>query len=434
MRNAALAVILLFALAAPASAQTGPGPSASAQPPSAKPPPVATLTLAQALERARTAAFDVRIAQADAAVAAADAASSRAMLRPRIALSANALEANEPQLGMPVARQAYAAASISVPLFTPSSALAARAADLTALAARTTVSGVVNDAVFSAAQAYRRVQLADAVLLARNAAVTDQENHLRVTEQRVAAGKTARYLLARDRAALASAQQAQEDAASERDRAANDLSAMLGLALESMGVEPLARDAFSDTRDAALSRALGRRPALVAAEQRVSASLAGVAAARGALRPSATFTAQSYNGSSSPALGRSGGQVEVTASLPIADGGSRAAASAKARAEYERAVAARDQIRAGVVRDVANAWREFEAASRNIATATSALGDAQEQLRIATLRESIGKGTAAEVLDAVSMAASARETIARSIARYDVAIAAIHHAAGDITP
>ena len=421
--------MLLCAAGAPAFAQTAPVPPAPA-----KPPAVAVLMLSQALQRARTAGFDVRIAQADAAIAAADAASSHGPLRPQVALSANVLDANEPQLGMPVARQAYAAASLTVPLFTPAGVFAARAADLTAVAARTNVSGVANDAVFFAAQAYRRVQLADAVLLARRAAVSDQENHLRVTEQRVAAGKTARYLLARDRAALASAQQAQEDAASERDQAANDLSATLGLAVESFGVEPLARETFSDTRDAVLGRALDRRSALVAAEQRVSAAQAGVFAARAAYRPSATFTAQSYNGSSAPALGRSGGQLEVTASLPVADGGSRAAASAKARAEYERAAAVRDQMRAAVVRDVANAWREYEAASRNITTATSALADAQEQLRIATLRESAGKGTAAEVLAAVSAAASARETIARSIARYDVAIAAIHHAAGDITP
>jgi outer membrane protein TolC len=403
-------------------------------PATAQPARAQVLTLAQAVERARTASFDVRIAQADAAIASADAAASHAPLRSQVSVSANALDADQPQLGMPVSRQAYGAASLTVPLYTPAGGLAARAADIGALAARTGVTAAANDAVFTATQAYRRIQLADAVLDARRAAVADQAAHLRTTEQRVAAGKVARYVTARDRAALAGAVQAQEDAASERDQAANDLAAMLDLSEAPVSVEPLVRDVLADSQQAVLTRALHQRPSLAAADQRVIAASAGIAAARGAYRPSAALNAQTYNGTSSPSLGRSGGQVSVTASLPIVDGGSRSTASAKARAEYDRAVATRDQVRASVARDVANAWREYEATSRNTASATTALADAQEQLRTATLRESAGKAIVTEVLDALALVASARETLARSIARYDVAIAAIHHAAGDFTP
>lgn len=421
MHNAACAMMLAVAVGAgaPASAQSTAAP---------------LLTLAGAVGRARTSGFDVRIAQADVAIAAADAASSRGPLRPQLAVSVHALDANEPQLGMPVARQGYGAIALTLPLYAPANILAARAADVTAAAARTTASGIESDAVFAATQAYRRIQLADAVLVARRTAVADQQSHLRVTEQRVAAGKTARYLLAHERAVLASAQQAQEDAASERDQAANDLAAMLDLAAAAMTVEPLERAALADTREAVVARALRQAPALVAAEQRLNAAQTSVAAARGAYRPVTTLTAQSYNGGSSPALGRSGGQVEVTASLAVADGGVRAAGVAKAQAQYARALAARDQIRAAVVRDVANTWREYEAASRNTTTAASVVAEAEEQLRVASLRESAGKAIATEVLDALSLAASGREIVARSIARYDIAVAAIHHAAGDITP
>jgi hypothetical protein len=59
VRRAGLAVLLAFTLPSPASAQ---------------PEAAHLFTLAQAVARARTASFDVRIAQADAAVAAADAA------------------------------------------------------------------------------------------------------------------------------------------------------------------------------------------------------------------------------------------------------------------------------------------------------------------------------------------------------------------------
>lgn len=419
MRNAAFAMILVVAMAAPACAQPTAAPN---------------LTLAAALARARTAGFDVRIALADAAIASADAASSHAPLRPQFSVSVHALDANEPQLGMPIARQAYGAAALTVPLYSPSNALAARAADVSVAAVRTTALVAVNDAVFAATQVYRRVQLADAILVSRHSAVADQEGHLRVTQERVTAGKSAPYLLARDRAALANAQQAAEDAASERDQAANDLAAMLDLPNSAMAVEPLKRDVLSDTQAGALARALRQTPALVAAEQRVNAAQAAIAAARGAYRPSAMLSAQSYNGASSPLLGRGGGQVEVTASLPIGDGGLRVAAVAKALAQHERAVATRDQIRAAAVRDVANAWREYEAASRNTMTAATAMTNAEEELRVASLRESAGKAIPTEVLDALALAGSAREMVARSIVRYDIAIAAIQHAAGDITP
>jgi outer membrane protein TolC len=400
----------------------------------AQEPNVGTLSLQAAVERVQRAGFDVRIAAADARVAAAEAASAGAALRPQAGISGVLLDANEPQLGMPIARQAYAGAMVSVPVYAPSTALAARSARASADAAQTSIAAAANDAVFAAVQAYRRVQLADAVAVARRAAAEDQTAHLRLTEERVAAGKAARYLLLRDRAALASAQQALEDALAERAQARNDLAALLDLPPVPLVVEPLERRTFNETRETVLARALRQRPSLLAAEQRLSALRLGVAAARSAYRPAATLTAQSYNGASSPRLGSSGGQVQLTASLPVFDGGSRAAAVSKEQAQYERALAVRDQARTGVVRDVANAWREYEASTRNLATATAVQADAQEQLRLAMLRQSAGKAIEVEVLDALAAAAGARESVVRSIARFDVAIAAIHHAAGDLSP
>lgn len=395
--------------------------------------PPQAITLRQAVERVQSAGFDVRMARADARAASADAASAGAALQPQIGISGNLLDANEPQLGMPIARQGYGAATLSIPLVTPANRLNARAASETARSATTAVFATTNDAVFATVQAYRKTQLANAVVAARRTAVADQTTHLRLTEERVAAGKAARYVALRDRASLASAQQAQEDAAAERDQAAYDLEALLDLPPSPLSVEPLIQITLNEARDAVLARALRQRPSLLAAEQRVTSARIGIAAARSAYRPVATLTAQSYNGGSSPALGRSGGQVQITASLPIVDGGSRAAAVAKAQAESDRMVAARDQTRAGVVRDVASAWREYEAATRNLATASAVQADAQEQLRLTALRETAGKAIEVEVLDALSVAANAREAVIRSIGRYDVAIAAIHHATGDLS-
>jgi outer membrane protein len=117
----------------------------------------------------------------------------------------------------------------------------------------------------------------------------------------------------------------------------------------------------------------------------------------------------------------------------VSDGGAHAAALAHARAGYDRAAADYDRTRANVQRDLSDAWRELQAAQRNMSTAATAQVDANEQLRVARLRESAGKAIELEVLDALAVAASARETALRAIARYDVAVAAVHHAAGDQT-
>lgn len=415
MRKLIVTVLMILLIAGPLDAQTQPQ----------------TLSLAQAVARVNSRGFEIRMARADAQIAAADRRSAQSLLRPQIGISANVLDANEPQLGMPIARQTYAAVSLTLPLFTPANGASVRAAREAALAADSGIASTTSDAVFATVGAYRRVQLADAVLAARRVAVSDQERHLHVTEQRVAVGKAARYLTLRERAALATATQAQEDASSERDQAANELEAYLDLPQQAIAVEALAPVSFTQSRDSLFMRALRARPSLIAAEQRVSAAQSGVVAARDQYLPTASLSAQSYNGSSSPQLGQRGGQVQLSASLPLIDGGSRSAATSRAKAQYDRVAASRDQIRAGVLRDVANTWREYEAATRNLATASATTADAQEQLRLAELRENAGKANSLEVQDALAIAAAARETTARSLARYDLAIAAILHATGD---
>ena len=163
------------------------------------------------------------------------------------------------------------------------------------------------------------------------------------------------------------------------------------------------------------------------------AARAALAAAHAAYAPNIAITAQSYNGTSAPALGRSGGQVQLAVTLPIADGGDRVAAIGKATSDLAGAVALQEQVTLGVRRDVANAFRELAAARKNLLTAQSIKADAEEQLRIARLRESAGKGIAQDVLDALAGVANARETVARSITRFDDTVAAVHHAAGDRT-
>jgi outer membrane protein TolC len=391
-----------------------------------------SLSLAQAVQRVESDGFDVGMALAEARGAAADAAAQRAASLPLIGVSGTASDVNLPQLGMMTARQSYVSASINVPLLNPAGWANAHAASLDAGAARQNLEAARTDAAFAVVAAYHRAQLAEGLVEVRATGVHDQEEHFRLTSLRVEAGKAPRYLIARDRAALAGSQQMLEDAKAERDRSLTDLAAVLDLDLDAPPAlaEALVPWQLAEGREVWLART-EQRPDVAAVRSRWDAARTRIGAASAAYAPTLALSGQTYNGTSVPALGAAGGQIAATVTLPILDGGTRSAATHRAQADAERARIDYERTKVAARRDFLDAWREYEAARRNLTTADSAREDAEEQLRVARLREGVGKAIELEVLDALALAANARETALRALARYDDGIAAVRHAAGD---
>ena len=392
-----------------------------------------SLSRAQAIARVISAGFDVRMAMADAASARGQAIGQYGAVLPQVAISGNHLNAHLPQFGMPEAVQTYASLTASVPLFNLAGYSGVRAGRLSADAASADFSATVNDAALNAVKAYDRALLGAAAAQAQQVAVSDQEKNVRFVELRVRTGKMARYELARARAGLAQAQQMAEDAAAERDESSNDLKLLLDFDIMSTLIIPekFETPAYNDTLGAATQRALNQQPAVLAARLRYSAARATLDQAREAYAPTAAITGQTYNGNSNPQLGSSGGQVGVSVTLPIVDGGTRHGALVQASAGLAKTEADFERQQLTVQVGVANAWRELDAAHRNLQTAQAALDDASESLRVARLRQQAGKGTQLEVLDALAVASSARLGVLQAQERYDVAIAGVHHAAAD---
>ena len=422
MRRVALVAVLIAVLARAAladshAAQVWNGP----------------LTRAQAIALATSQGFEVRIARAEARAASAAARGDRAGILPQLSVAGTASDVNMPQLGMPVARQSYVGVSLAVPLVNLPGAARARAGRFSAAAVSGDLSAATNDAAFAAVQAYDLAVLAGSVAAARRADVSEQRENVRVVALRVRAGKAATYVLAQARAALASAEQAQEDADARRDETRNDLLTLLDLGLRSRmtladGLDP---EPFDDTLPSATARALRQRPEIAAARSRVDAAASTLRAAKEAYAPLATLSAQTYNGASAPPLGAAGSQIGVTVSLPLIDGGARGAAVAQADAELAKAQIELERRELSVRRDVANAWRELTAARRNVETAQTGLVDAEKTLQVTQLRQRSGKGIQLEVLDALAVTANAREAVLRAQARFDIAAAALRRAAGD---
>ena len=394
-----------------------------------------SLSQAQVIARARQS-FDAQLAELGAASAEAQARSARAGTLPQVWVSATAMNSSLVQLGMPAARQTYGSVNASVPIFTPQAWAAARAASLDASAARASAAMGMNEAVASAVQHYNAVALAEAIAEQRSSDVRDQQAHLTRTQQRVRAGAAPRYLIARDEAALAQAQQSQEDAKATAVRARHALDVLLDLDTASRPVVTLSAPSPTFAPDAAAleRRAYAQRPDVLAAERKRKAALQRITSARSEYLPTISATAQTYNGVSNPALGGAGSQVGVSASLPLFDGGSRSADLQMAQVAYQRARIELDRTRLQAQANVLDAVRDLQAAQRNVATANSELANAKIELRITQVRERSGKGIELETLDALATLANAREDVLRAMARYNDSLAALHAAVGDYAP
>jgi multidrug efflux system outer membrane protein len=390
------------------------------------------MTWGQVVTRAQSFGFAAQLAALDSASAQSQAAQTRSTLFPQISVSGTAMNSSLVQLGMPAARQTYASLNASLPLFAPQMWASVSGAQADAYASQALALAQTDDAVLLALQLYDRAGLATAIIDDRQASLRDQQAHLVNTQERVRTGKSARYVLFRDLAGVASAEQGLTDAQAQRDEALNDLALSLDLALTShIAValpppEPLRVDAAT-----LHARALLQRPELLAAQHALTAQNDRLRAARSAYVPSVSVGVQTYSGTSSPPLGQTGSQIGITATLPLVDGGARSAQIRQAEIGFTRAQVLYDRARLSVERDVANALREYDAAQAQLTAATAGLQDAQAQLRIAKLRERAGKGIELETLDALATQATARENLSRAIARYDDALATVHHAAGD---
>lgn len=393
------------------------------------------LTLAQAVERAEIANFDVRLAQADADAAASRTAGARANLLPQIGISETTSNGGITQLGMPYAQQTYFSVLATLPIFEPSAIQAASAATRSAQAADYLTAARRSDAMLLAAQGYERALLAQAVVEARTVSTTYQQRHVDDVAARVRTGDSARYQLLESQAALARAQQALEDATADRDAAISDLEVVLDFEItpDLRLADALSPLKLSGDATGFIRRALTQRPDILAARSQLDAADRRLASARAQYLPTIAATAQTYNGRSNPPLGSTGYQVGVSASLPVLDSGARPAAVHEAHADVQRARIGLEQSELSAQRDVVNAWRVYQAAQRNLKTAHAQSASAAEELRIAALRDQAGKGTTLELLSAFSDDAGARESELAAIARFNDAIAAVHHAAGDTT-
>ena len=427
----ALALVLLPGAALAAGDQSMPAPPVISS---------AALSLRGAFSVASANSPALKQVQADADSASATARSTGAQTKPSLSAttygtvgdSSNILTSSPgvtPQNIFTVPPHGFANQDLMlmVPLFTGgrlggASASARRQGEAAALlvqASRLTVAEAVTE---DYANAVRQEALVDVA----QARLTAEDEQVRVTHEKVDAGRSAPVDLLRELAEQADAQQAL--------LAARNGVALALIALKTtLGVSQGSDLTLSDTLDSltgtspapatlqdALLQADAHRPELAAAQRQVEAAQAGVRAARGEYAPQVYGVAMG-DAMTGQGVGRVGYTVGLTASLPLYDGGQRRADEDGAKAKLDRARADALQARQTVDGQVASAWLTVQTAAAQVQAATVGVAAAQQSYTLAGLRYNAGKSVSAERLDALSALTRAQGAVAQ--AKADLVIA-----------
>ena len=429
--SSAVILVFLAASALPVAAQTLPDLPIFTS---------ANLSLKDALHVASLHNLTLKQMQADADAASANASSVGAQTKPGLSTTTYATLGDSPNIlttspgvmpqnifSVPPRGFADQNLMLMVPLYTggrlASSVAAAQkqgqAAGLGVRATGVTVTETVTED-------YANAALQQSLVSVAQARVTAEDEQVRITGEKVKAGRSAPVDLLREQAEQAAAQQAL--------LAVQNNAALALVSLKTaLGVSQISQIALSDTLESltgaaalptdlpnALHEADTQRPELIAALRQIEAADDSVKAAQGAYAP------QIYGVAMADAMvgqgaGRAGYTVGLTASLPLSDGGQRRAEVDAARARLERARADALAARQTVDQQTAAAWLTLQTATAQVQAANLGTAAAREGYTLAALRYNAGKSVTAERLDA--LAALTRAQGAAAQAKADVVIA-----------
>jgi multidrug efflux system outer membrane protein len=358
---------------------------------------------------------DLKIAAARLGVARAALNSARTERRPSLSLGAGAQRraysrterAADPTLATAATALSLGpTATYEIDLWgrlahgTDAAAAEARAAAEDVATLRLTLAAGVADTWFTL-----RANSAETALLATRE--THARAALALLENRQSAGLTDGQSATTQRATLATF--ARETSVLARDRATliHRLAALRGLRPEAAPplIAPALAAAPADPLPAGLTTAvLARRPDLRAAAARLAAQQARVGEARAAAFPALALSAQGlFTGESLRELLRTGSLgsfIAAQITVPLFDGGRRAARTDSARAELKVATETYAALTLRAFQETADALAAVESARAELRAADSALIERRKLLAFAVARQTAGRTGGLEPLAA----------------------------------
>ena len=469
---------LLCLVATPAAALAGPqktAPSTEAGPQSgrlekllaSRPVVNGPLTVEQAVEVALRESPVIRGAVEEVEATAGRLAAARAERRPWVSANLFASGGNntniiagpsptQPQMIMGLPKGGFFDANLMAmfPLFTSGRLQAmVRQAGAQRDASKADLEAQRQEVALMTRMAYREAQARRSLVDVWRSRLREDEERLRLDQERVTAGRVPAFYVQRDEAEVAATRQELTNAERDVELSLLQLRTVMGVGPASRievpgsleyqssqdllraltGSEPstatVAPPALPADLLALLRLAEHQRPELQAAALRVRAAHAETGSVRASYGPQVSLFAMSDALTEEPHGSITAG---VAASVPIFSGGQRRARLQTAAAERRRQEQQEQQIALQVSQEVQTALLNLRAAEQNINTAQTALTAAREDYRVAQLRYDAGRSIGVEVLDALATRLRAESNVVQALFQYNVERDRLFRAVGQI--
>jgi outer membrane protein TolC len=322
-------------------------------------------------------------------------------------------------------------------------AVAVRSARLTRDQALANHQAAVADALLAVRLAYDGTLLAEQLILVQEASVKLLTLELENTTRRYEAGTVPRFNVLRAEVELANARPRLIKARNAFRIAKNGLINLLGyhVPLEIWEDIPLRlsgnleAEPYEIELPAAISRALEQRAELTALRKGRALSQEAIQSARAGLLPSlqvfAGYGARSSSFSDNLAFVLDGWSAGAQLSWNIFDGLATKGKVDEAKARYRQAEVRLDDRTRQIEIEVRTAYSNFIEAREVLESQKKVREQAEEALRLATVRSDAGTGTQLDVLSAQTALTEARTTQIQALYDYAAARARLERAMGD---
>lgn len=275
-------------------------------------------------------------------------------------------------------------------------------------------------------------------LEAHDRSIAALESELARVRQLFDVGRAARVEILRVEAAIASAEAERVAVSSSLDRAERDLARWTGASSEETRAERLAAvsivEADLPSREELLEQALVESPAVRAARQRLDAAEAAVAGARSDRLPNVSVRGSYINYAGANGINQLEWNVGVRVTYPVFTGGAIASGIARSRANERRAAEELRLAEAEVERDLDRALSAIDGARARVQSLATAIRRFEEVVRVERLRLDTGVGIQADYLQSEADLLSARAALFRARHGFVFARAELARAAGQLTP
>jgi outer membrane protein TolC len=253
--------------------------------------------------------------------------------------------------------------------------------------------------------------------------VDESTERVRIAEDSFTQGRIAKFDLLRNKTELSDASAKLNTAKRDITVALIRLKSAMGISQDSsFEISDSLSDSIPDLQSAGLTeKALNDRPDIQSAKKMVEGRKEMVRAAKAASAPQLYAIAMGQAESVQGMPFDKGYLLGLTAAMPLSDGGLRKSGVDEAVAMVKEAQASLAAMELEVRAEVASGVADVDTAAKNLALASDAINQAEEDYKVMRLRYEAGKSTNVEVLDALAALTSARTMRAQALFELNVA-------------